>query len=321
MRTEPSILSLIVICRAWDEIQEVFGDGHDYDHALESDTEGNEKKKKPTIRDIFEPAEIAERMMTDADDIIRALDIPERMQVAQAGLTVRAVPTGADGQDDLDQADCLLRSDEIPDAAIWVRTRISDRITAEFVSLRDGMEPPLLEPFTAAVEQMLTFLCIEFYEVPFIWVHRRDFFIHHDPNAFKPTDRSIALLTREDLWKIRNLAIKYRAIVDRKDALQKMWEKLNVDDLYYNELYNAIESVEEASDLVEYVTVKYSRELKALAQLAGADLIPEDAEAEATRNGSDGAKLKRATSVSRYERAKNSLVARFAEVGYAYERI
>lgn len=297
--------------RAWDEIQEVFGDGHDYDEALESEDE--EEKPQKTIRDVFEPSEIAERMMTDADDIIRAIDIPERMQIAQAGIAAKSSTVSADGVETTG-SDLLLEPDQIDEAARWVSTRISDRLTDEFIFSKDGREPALREPFMAVMRDVLRFMCCEYYEVPFIWVHRRDFFIYHNPDALTPAERSRSLLGREDLWKVYSLAIKYRALLDRKESLLKLWQKLNVDDHYFSEMFEGIDSLEEAADLVEYVTLKYRREIKALAANSGAAVIPEDAEADAVRTGADGVKYKRATSTSKYETAKDSLAAKFAEV-------
>ena len=292
--------------RAWDEIQEIFGDGHDYDDALESDDE--EGKPQPTLRDVFEPSEIVERMMTDADDIIRAIDIPERMQIAQAGIVPRVVSAANE------VSDLLLEQDQLNEASNWVSTRISNALTAQYLTPKDGLQPPLQEPFLHAIRRVLHFLCYEYFEVPFIWVHRRDYFIHHNPDAPNPQDRSRPLLSREDLWKIYGLAIKYRAMLDRKANLLKLWQTAQAQDIYFSDLFTHIDSLEEAADLVEYVMLKYQKKFKALALQAGTQLITEENEADVTRNGPGGEKYKRATSNSKYEKAKESLAARFAMV-------
>lgn len=297
--------------RAWDEIQEVFGDGHDYDDALDLDED--EEKPAPTIQDVFEPSEIAERMMTAADDIIRALDIPERMQIAQAGIQPKKV-TNAEGEEEI--VDSLLDEDQLQAAAFWAAPRISEKLKEEYLQpRRDGSDPPLKTAFYTAVARVLHFLCIDYYEVPFIWVHRRDYFVHHDPTAFNASERSKQLLNQDDLWKLYSLAIKYRALQDRKAHLAKLWEKLQVEDVYYDELFQTIDSPEEVADLVDYVTLKYQKRLKELAHQAGAEIIPDDAQADAVRNGPGGTKYKRANSNSRYEKAKDSTpVRQFAGV-------
>jgi transcription elongation factor SPT6 len=256
-------------------------------------------------------------MMTDADDIIRAIDIPERMQIAQAGIHSREVgPVNEDGRQEV--SDLLLEPEELDAATRWISTRISERANEEYIYGKDGLDPPLLQAFQTAVREVLKFLCCDYFEVPFIWVHRRDFFIHHDPDAPNPADRSRLLLNREDLWKIYSLAIKYRAMLDRKAHLLKLWNKMQADDQYFSESYELAESAEEVADLVEFISLKYQGKLKELAHRSDVDIIPEDAEVDAVRNGPDGVKYKRATSASKYEKAKNSMVARFAEVSRLY---
>lgn len=252
-------------------------------------------------------------MMTDADDIIRGIDIPERMQIAQAGIHPRAATQDDEGNV-VDPSDLLLLESQLDEATLWVAARIGEAATKEFLLPQDGAEAPLRKHFLAAVKDTLHFLCVDYFEVPFIWVHRRDYFIYHDPNALIPSERSKPLLGREDLWKVYSLAIKYRAMLDRKSHLHKLWSKLNVEDSYFNDLYDQIDSLEEAGDLVEYVTLKYQSRLKEMAAAAGAEVIPEDAEADMVRSvNSAGTKLKRATGDSKYEKAKNSLAAAFAQ--------
>ena len=65
--------------RTWREIDEVFGDGTDYDWALDITPPDQDKEVK--LSDLYEPAEIASRMLTDADQVVRLKDVPERFQV------------------------------------------------------------------------------------------------------------------------------------------------------------------------------------------------------------------------------------------------
>lgn len=251
--------------------------------------------------------------MTGEDDIIRAIDIPERMQIAQAGITPR--PAKGSQEDRASESDdTLLLEDELPAAAVWCASRISEDLTKEFIQADDGTIPPLRDVFTTAVQRVLHFLCVDYFEVPFIWVHRRDYFIHRDETSDEPS-RSRALLGREDLWKIYNLAVRYRALLDKKAHLLKLWQKLHQEDEYFMEAFNSIDSPEEAADLVEWVSMKYQTQLKEMSRAAGAELIPEE-EASEVNNRLPSSRYKRSTGASRYEIAKNSLVAKFAEVGF-----
>ena len=253
--------------------------------------------------------------MTDADDIIRALDIPERMQIAQAGLQSRPpapVAEAVDGQPahETEASDTLLYLHELPDAATWVSMRISTTLSNLYILTPNGDIPPLREAFITAVQQVLHFLCVEYFEVPFIWSHRRDYLVIRSPGETTYTN----LLFRDDLWRIYHLAIKYRAILDRKAQITKLWQKLGEESEYYSDLYNGIQSSDEAADLVDYITLTYQKRLKEMAHQGGAELALDDAEVDAVRSGIAGQKYKRATSDSAYAKAKDSVVSRFAEV-------
>lgn len=254
--------------------------------------------------------------MTDADDIIRGLDIPERMQIAQAGLQTRQPPPppqAAEGQPqpEPDASDTLLYMHELADAASWIAPRISPGLSDTFILTPTGEIPPLREAFVLAVQQVLHFLCVEYFEVPFIWHHRKDYLITMQSGSQKTEQ----LLWRDDLWRVYHLAIKYRAILDRKAHLSKLWQKLGEQNEYYSHLFNGLSSLDEAADLVEYVTIKYQKRLQEMAHQAGAELIPDNAEVDAVRSGIAGQKYKRATSDSTYAKAKASIVSRFADVG------
>jgi len=86
----------------WQEIQDVFGTGDEYGWAMTLDDEV--ERAKPTLESVYEPAEIEERMLTAADDAIRALDMPERLQVNSAallaarGIKLQAEPLIDDGE-------------------------------------------------------------------------------------------------------------------------------------------------------------------------------------------------------------------------------
>lgn len=260
-------------------------------------------------------------MMTDADDIIRGLDIPERMQIAQFGLATRTPPPPADlpeGQaaPEAEASDTLLFQDELPGAANWIAERISPTLTSTFIVTPTGEVPPLRDHFIAAVQQVLQFLCVDYFEVPFIWSHRKDYLIYQHPG--QGNVKTEQLLWRDDLWRIYHLAIKYRAMLDRKAHISKLWDKLGVELEYYHELYNGIQSSDEAADLVDYLTLKYQKRLREMAHQAGAELVLDDAEVDAVRSGISGQKYKRATSDSMYAKAKDSLVARFADVSLGH---
>ena len=70
-------------------------------------------------------------MLTEDDDLIRAHDTPERMQLATSSLSLSATLTL---QSPLTEAD-------LDDASVWVITRLSSRKEHDFFSL---MEPSIV---------------------------------------------------------------------------------------------------------------------------------------------------------------------------------
>jgi transcription elongation factor SPT6 len=60
----------------WRDIDELFGTGDDYPHALSlgmvDDGEESTKKKEITIKDVYEPSEIQAKMLTEKDDFERS---------------------------------------------------------------------------------------------------------------------------------------------------------------------------------------------------------------------------------------------------------
>lgn len=73
--------------QAMEDFRAAFGDGDDYDFALEAeeaaDLEEIEKDKKLDLKDVFEPSQLAEKLLTDEDNSIRFTDEPERHQIAR----------------------------------------------------------------------------------------------------------------------------------------------------------------------------------------------------------------------------------------------
>jgi transcription elongation factor SPT6 len=82
--------------RTWREIEDLFGDGSDYQWALDLDKMNIDDNgdmdaspvdgyhvEKPEIKltDLYEPSEIHAKMLTEEDEVIRIKDIPERYQV------------------------------------------------------------------------------------------------------------------------------------------------------------------------------------------------------------------------------------------------
>ncbi|GAA5881838.1 hypothetical protein JCM1840_001631 [Sporobolomyces johnsonii] len=257
------------------EVAEVFENGQDYAWAMEDDEDDEEDKE---LKYIFEPSEIASRMLTAEDDKIRTIDIPERLQLASTGLPEPVI--GETGQ-----LEPLIPEEELRDAALWMSNKMPREAIDKFVSKDDlGNPPPLYDAFVNAIEAVLRFVNIDFLEPPFIWHHRYEYLVHFPLGAPHPD----FLLLEDDLWRISALSIKYRSFIARRNTLKSTFRDLQVEDAYFDELMDQLSTVEEIADAQAWPSMKYGSKL-----------------AEP--------KYKRATRETRYETAKHSIVAKLAE--------
>lgn len=308
---------------SWSEVIEVFGNGDDYAWALEveenedvildgdPDIDGEDAQVKTSavqLKDIFEPSEIKERLLTEADEAIRLLDIPERTQLASAGLA------------NANSTEPVLGPEELERAAEWVAPRISQRCTEAFIAPDpNGFYPLMKGHFIIAVKDVLDFYLSKYFEVPFVFMHRQDYITYHDPKHHDSQNRDIQFLTREELWKVHTLALRYVALLERKKGLKRLFSKLGNEDDYFEECFAAIQSVEEVADLMQWLTLKYGQRLRE----AQADVRDDaDALADLDADGLNGpatdakkaVRYKKALRESRYERTKNTHINSLAEV-------
>jgi len=245
---------------AMEEITQLFGDGLDYEFAMEASDEeeaeyteeGEERVKEVQLKDIFEPSELKERLLTDADELIRITDEPERFQLYRPAHTPPL---------DID----------IEKESKW----ISDRLLAREYKRR--VEPELEESFRNAVTHVLGFFNTDSLEVPFIWQHRRDFLFHPEREVDESTGTVVLkalrkLLDQDDLWKIWEDDGRYRAIQQRLASLRSVWEGLDVVDRSVEDAMDEITSIEDVQgnnpsaksnvDLHDYIYFTYSEQLR-----------------------------------------------------------
>ena len=296
---------------AWDEIFEVFGDGTDYDWALEEDDAMavDDITMKPEMKyqdvsvtsasdwilhtntlKVFEPSEIRARLLTEDDDYIRIRDIPERMQLVNSSLSESATMATHSPFD----------ISELPAASEWVALRISRRVETDFF-LSGSKHFDLLRELIVAVQTSLDYLLCQNLEVPYIWTHRRDYISHFDPTVAR--GGSVELLTRDELWRVYILGQKYRALVERKKQMESAYTRLNITDEYFeNDIQPAIDSIEVVADATEWLSMRYKDQKSD----ANALRFHDDAEPEER-------KIKMPSRISAYEMAKKTPVARLAK--------
>lgn len=229
-------------------------------------------------------------MLTEDDDLIRAQDVPERMQLATSTLSTSASMSLAEP----------LTQDECQDAASWVTPRLGRAKERDFFRA-DGVAHHLLGELVQAVTRVLEYLFIQTLEVPYILVHRRDYLWSFNPANIR--DRQ-ELLNLEDLWRIYNLGQKYRSLLQRRKAMHATYKKLNVTDEYYEErLRDRVETAEGVADISQWLSLKYK------AQQKDSVILGFDDDEQA---GEKKPKLPNRTSA--YDIAKRSVVSKLADV-------
>ncbi|KPI35748.1 Transcription elongation factor spt6 [Cyphellophora attinorum] len=240
---------------ALEDFKAAFGDGTEYDFALEQEDIWEQKQAEQDrhliLDDVFEPQQLKEKLLTEEDNLIRFTDVPERFQLARkpyAGLE--------------------LTEDEFKEEAQWI---------SQFLlpSQQNRLSPRLYEPFTRSVLQALEFMINEQYEVPFIANNRKDYFIHVETHGSGQKEEAVQLLRPKELWSIFELDLKFRALIERRRGLQKTYDELkstNIapDDLFETMVPKAV-TLEELSDLYDYLYFQYSSQIKDLALTSNGD--------------------------------------------------
>jgi hypothetical protein len=179
----------------------------------------------PDQLQVFEPSEIQERHLGFADDLIRLRDIPERHQLLNS--TLSSQPTYV--------PDPFPKFPSPKLAARWISTRLSARTKAYFLPSSNDMyaEPSkyaeLYSYFIRAIQRSLEFMFEQQLEVPFVYEHRRDYINHiladDGTDLANWEEHTLALLTRDELWKVYDLGLKYRSLHERREGLNEIWHK------------------------------------------------------------------------------------------------
>lgn len=262
---------------ALEDMRAAFGDGNEYAFALDLEDYEQEQEvdeeKHLDLKDVFEPSQLAEKMLTEEDNDIRLADEPERHQIARKPYRHIA-----------------LTDEQSREEAEWI---------SNLMLLKKPMDSEFREPFQRAVAKVLEFLVTDDWEVPFIFQHRKDYMIH----TFRvpsngPGDGSHAekLLNMTDLWDIFDYDLKFKSLVDKRNTIQKTYDNLhslfNVNDHVVEEMLPVAVTMEELQDVQDYIHFQYASHLRDMALTNG------DANGDTHR--------RKASSNSFFERVRNS---------------
>lgn len=153
----------------------------------------------------FEPIILAERYMTDKDDRIREVDIPERMQISEE--STGPPPTDADF---------------IEDEAKWIKKHLESGQVHGLVNItfRDEME--------YHIRNFLNFTHVQKLDLPYIAMYRKEdiFSLLKDPETGEDVSHDKpALKWHKVLWAVQDLDRKWLLLQKRKTALQGYYNK------------------------------------------------------------------------------------------------
>lgn len=243
-----------------EDMRGAFGDGDEFEWALDVEKELNTEDQDPDkpleLKDIFEPSQLVEKMLTEDDNQIRTTDVPERLQLARKPYR------------SLDELSEEEKAERLAEEAKWISNTMFPQ---------QQHPSSLREPFEQAVAKVLHFMNVEDYEPAFIFQNRKDYLIHSeqiplppdpsDPNAPPYEIKAEKLLTQTNLWELLEYDLKYRAFAEKRDGIRRSVEKLkevnpDFNDTVFDDLMPDAVEIEDLQDLQDYLNFQYSQQLK-----------------------------------------------------------
>ncbi|KAI2470919.1 transcription elongation factor Spt6 [Annulohypoxylon bovei var. microspora] len=245
---------------ALEDMEAIFGNGEDYQWALDEEEEEDERQREQQtleLKDVFEPSQLAEKLLTDEDNAIRFTDEPERFQLDRKPFEHFSI-----------------QGEQLKEEMQWI---------ADLMWPKKQLSSDMHGPFQKSVGKVLEYFVLEGLEVPYIFQHRKDYLIdarkvrnpehRNDPEAPEYIIEAEKLLTQDDLWRIHELDIKYRSLFEKRSVLEKTYDNLKAvarmeDDMIPEMLSRAI-TMEELQDMQDYINFQYSAQLKDIATMNG----------------------------------------------------
>lgn len=238
-----------------EDMEQIFGNGEEYGWALDKEDEDEEGADEQALelKDVFEPSQLREKLLTDEDNEIRATDEPERFQLDRRPFKKsHAQP-------------------DMKEETKWIANQMWE-------SRKHTMESSLEGPFSKAVNKVLEFFLTDDVEVPYVFQHRKDYLIHArkvrnphysrrdaDPNDSEYEVKGEKLLNQDDLWRILELDIKFRGFVEKRAAVEKLVSTLrgiDIEDDMLGGLIPEAKEMDELQDLLDHANFKYAAQLK-----------------------------------------------------------
>ncbi|KAL6947593.1 hypothetical protein ACO0RG_000168 [Hanseniaspora osmophila] len=215
-----------------DEMFEIFGDGHEYDWALDLEKEDEGEgiaEGSVQLEDIYDLQDLKQNLMTEEDMVIRRTDIPERFQELRKGLT------------DYEP----LVNEEFDSEVMWISSKLA--------SVKQVPEAYIQE-FHEAIGNAINFISKENLEVPFVYSYRKNDISSKDTNGF--------ILNETDLWEIVHFDVEFHSLLSKKKYIVKFYRDLDIHDSVVEE-YLSSNDLNILQDIYNYLEFNYASEINA----------------------------------------------------------
>ncbi|CAJ1916922.1 unnamed protein product, partial [Sphenostylis stenocarpa] len=200
---------------ALQEAQELFGDPDELILNRQKNLEMSEYRET-RLEDEFEPIVLSEKYMTEQDDQIRELDIPERMQISEES-------TGApplDGSSIDEESQWIVN--QLGNGAVpWIYKKVSNSQNNEKDDLPIDKDD---------IIRFLELHHVQKLDIPFIAMYRKEECLSllkdlEQPEASDENDKTPTLKWHKVLWALQDLDKKWLLLQKRKSALQSYYSK------------------------------------------------------------------------------------------------
>jgi transcription elongation factor SPT6 len=190
----------------------------------------------------------------------------------------------------------------------------------EYVPAR--RRPDLFIGYRNAIARALGFMFVHNLEVPYLWHYKRDAF-----SVLEDNGRSgVQFLDRDELWKLYELGIRFRAIYERNNHTTNIWEKIKArkeapdlsdaekyleDKLLKSICMMSIEAAAEGGDWLEY---HYGDEIRRIKEEETVDEVVKKLPAKAGQDDLRAGPIMKLVKVSCQSQAlMNELTCRHSE--------
>ncbi|AES81104.2 putative ribonuclease H-like domain, transcription elongation factor Spt6, DNA ligase B [Medicago truncatula] len=201
---------------ALQEAQALFGDVEEYLDARNRSREQTDNMET-RLEDEFEPIILSEKYMTEKDDMIRELDIPERMQISEEST---GAPDGSSINEETQWIVKQLKHGAVP----WIRKKDSSSQNKE-------QELPINQ---GDIVRFLELHHGQSLDIPFIAMYRKEECLSLLKDLERPeagdenwdkNNKTPILKWHKILWALHDLDRKWLLLQKRKSALQLYYNK------------------------------------------------------------------------------------------------